>query len=456
VLYIEFVSHRFLRASVDVLRAPSAPFVVGLLAVLACRPAEPPRPNILFISIDTLRADHLGTYGYKRPTSPRIDEFAKTAVVFEQAHSSASWTLPSLTSLMTSLYTSTHGMRKNESRLDPSFHTLAELLRNAGYDTAMVASHYFLAVTYGLQKGFTHVDSHLLQMNMIEGITSPDITEQGVEWIREKAAVRDGMPWFLWLHYFDPHDAYLSHPGYSEKFGMKEEIDLYDGEIAFTDDYVGRVLDELKRSGLDDDTIVVVVADHGEEFFEHGCMRHGNNLYEETVRVPFMIRAPGFHPTRVEPVIATVDLMPTLLELVRVPIGHPIEGKSLVPMLRGERVPDREAVSEVYWHDKQDMKSLRRGVWKYIDHRFDTQKLDLMFLLPFDPGECEDQSLADEKLTADFHDELARRLARAREMSKPYGQSEASPLTAADAARMKALGYTGDEKSEDSKAGEHK
>ena len=417
--------------------------VCAAALLLACEP-EPVRPNVLFITIDTLRADHLGTYGYARPTSPRIDEFAKTAVVFEQAHSSASWTLPSLTSLMTSLYTSTHGMRKNESRLDPSFHTLAELLRNAGYDTAMVASHYFLAVTYGLQKGFTHVDSHLLQMNMIEGITSPDITEQGVEWIREKAAVRDGMPWFLWLHYFDPHDAYLSHPGYSEKFGMKEEIDLYDGEIAFTDDFVGRVLDELARSKLDESTIVVIAADHGEEFMDHGNMRHGSNLYEETVRVPFMIRVPGFHPARVEPVIATVDLMPTLLELTGVPIGYPIEGESLVPLLRGEVVPEREAVSEVRWHDKQDMKSLRKGSWKYIDHRLDTQKLDLLFSLPFDPGETDDLSSTGRSTTAALRQELAKRLKRARELANSYGRSVQSPSSAADEAHLRSLGYTGD------------
>lgn len=436
------------------LRSLRIVLAAGFITLPACTPPSAPRPNILFISIDTLRADHLGAYGYKRPTSPRIDEFAKTAVVFEQAHSAASWTLPSLTSLMTSLYTSTHGMRKIESRLDPSFHTLAELVRNSGYDTAMVASHYFLASQYGLQKGFTHVDSRLLQMDMIEGITSPYITEKGVEWLREKAAVRDGWPWFLWLHYFDPHDKYLPHPGYSEKFGMKAEMDLYDGEIAFTDDYVGRVLDELARLKLDEDTIVIVVADHGEEFMEHGCTRHGNNLYEETVRVPLMIRVPGFHPTRVEPVIATVDLMPTLLELCGVRIDYPIEGKSLVSVLRGEPEPAREAVSEVYWHDKQDMKSLRRDGWKYIDHRFDTQKLDLLFSIPFDPAEDDDLSSTDKITTKNLRDELTRRLTRARELSNAYGRSESSPTSAADAARLKALGYAGDEKAGESKNGQ--
>jgi arylsulfatase A-like enzyme len=423
--------------------------VGGLLAALACTPPRVARPNVLFISIDTLRADHLGAYGYTRPTSPRIDEFAKTAVLFEQAHSSASWTLPSLTSLMTSLYSSTHGCWKIESRLDPSFHTLAELLRNAGYDTAMVASHVFLSSRYGLQKGFTHVDSRILQTD--QNITSPEISDKGIQWLRQKAAVKDGIPWFLWLHYFDPHDTYLPHPGFSEKFGMKEEIDLYDGEIAFTDHYVGKLLDELARLKLDEDTIVVIVADHGEEFMDHGSNRHGYDLYEETVRVPLMVRIPGYHPWRVAPVIATVDLMPTLLELASVPVHYPIEGKSLLPLARGEIEPEREAVSEVRWHDDQDMKSLRRGPWKYIDHRFKTQKLELLYVLPVDPLEQDDVSSTDPGTTAELHGELARRLKHALELSHDYGHSALSPSSAAEAERLKTLGYTGDEKVDEGK-----
>jgi arylsulfatase A-like enzyme len=429
--------------------------VCAIALLLACEPPRP-RPNILFITIDTLRADHLGTYGYKRPTSPRLDQFAQSAVVFEQAHSSASWTLPSLTSLMTSLYSSTHGCWKIDSRLDPSFHTLAELLRNNDYDTAMVASHTFLSGRYGLQKGFTHVDSRILQVDAIASITSPEISAKGVEWLREKAAVRDGIPWLLWLHYFDPHDAYLPHPGFSEKFGMKEEIDLYDGEIAFTDHYVGQVLDELARLKLADDTIVVVVADHGEEFLDHGNMRHGNTLYEEVVRVPLMIRAPGFHPWRVEPVVSGVDVMPTLLELAGVAVDYPIEGKSLVPLARGELEPEREAISEVRWHDNQDMKSLRRGPWKYIDHRLGAQKLDLLFALPIDPLELADVSPAEARTTAEMRDELARRLKRARELASAYGSSQLSPSSAADAAHLKGLGYTGDEKAGDAPTSEGK
>jgi arylsulfatase A-like enzyme len=426
-------------------------FCVAVCAAALLLACEPPRlrPNILFITIDTLRADHLGTYGYKRPTSPRLDEFAKSAIVFEQAHSSASWTLPSLPSVMTSLYSSTHGCFFFNDPATTEIYTLAELLRNDHYDTAMVASHTFLSGRYGLQKGFTHVDSQILQVDAIASITSPDITAKGVEWLREKAAVRDGVPWLLWLHYFDPHDTYLPHPGFSEKFGTKEEMDLYDGEIAFTDHYVGVLLDELAHLGLADDTIVVVVADHGEEFLDHGNMRHGNTLYEEVVRVPFMMRIPGYHPWRVEPVVASVDLMPTLLELTGTAIDYPIEGRSLVALLRGERDAPREAVSEVRWHDDQDMKSLRKDQWKYIDHRLGVQKLDLLFSIPIDPSEEQDVSAAEMEATNGLRAELSKRLARARDLAQAYGSSQISPSSAADAAHLKGLGYTGDEKTGD-------
>jgi arylsulfatase A-like enzyme len=253
------------------LRALQVLSICALCIALSCTP-KAKRPNVLFISIDTLRADHLGTYGYARGTSPRIDAFAKTACVFESAQSSASWTLPSIASLMTSLYSTTHGCWKIESRLEPEYTTFAEVLRDSGYDTAMAVPHLFLSAQYGLQQGFTHVDDTLIRTgaDSDQAISSPGITERGLAFIEEKAKVNDGVPWFLWLHYFDPHDAYLPHAGFSERFGTEKEIDLYDGEIAFTDDHVGRVIERIDALNLAPDTIVVIVADHGEEFGEHG------------------------------------------------------------------------------------------------------------------------------------------------------------------------------------------
>ena len=428
---------------------------LGLLA-LACNP-QAKRQNVLFISIDTLRADHLGAYGYARGTSPNIDAFANTATVFENAQSSASWTLPSLTSLMTSLYSSTHGCWKIQSRLDPSFHTLAEMLRDAGYDTAMVASHTFLGGRYGLQQGFTHVDTRIVQTDM--DITSPDVTEKGIQWLDAKAAVKDGVPWFLWLHYFDPHGPYLLHEGISERFGTEKDIDRYDGEIAFTDIHVGRLLDELAKQGLDRDTIVVLVADHGEEFGEHGNHGHGYALYQEVVHVPLIVRVPGVPAARVTAVVPTVDLMPTLLELCGVSSDVPVEGVSLSSALSRElrradparqsdpnpAPPFRAAVSEVRWQAGQDMRSLRSGSWKYIEHRNADKSNEYLFDLDLDPNEQVDVLAEHTDRASELRATLAQRLKRAREMSASYRVSAMSELSPSERDRLSGLGYTGDD-----------
>jgi len=411
----------------------------------ACAPSRPKtsQPNLLFVSIDTLRADHLGAYGCARPTSPRIDEFAKTAIVFDEAQSSSSWTLPSLASLMTSLYSSTHGQSGwgVATRLDPSFHTLAEELRNAGYDTAMVASQIFLSDRYGLQKGFTHIDSSILETET--NVTSPEITERGIAWLREKAAVRDGIPWLLWLHYFDPHDEYLPHSGVSEKFGSLEPIDLYDGEIAFTDHYIGVLLDELDRLKLAGDTVVVIVADHGEEFGDHGTYRHGHNLFQEVVHVPLMVRIPGMMPRRVRAVVPTVDLMPTLLELCGTSDPYAIEGQSLLPLARGESQPDREAMSELHWHEDEEFDCVRVASWKYIEHHTRDWTSGTLFDLGADPSECVEATSDFADVTSDLRDVLARRRNRAIELRRDYRPSEASVLAPDEKARLKTLGYVG-------------
>jgi arylsulfatase A-like enzyme len=363
--------------------------------------------------------------------------------VLENAASSSSWTLPSLTSLMTSLSASGHGCTQVQSRLDPSYDTLAEVLRDAGYDTALVGGHLFLNASFGLTQGFTHVDAEILQTDSTR--SSPEVADKGIAWIEEKAAVADGVPWMLWLHFFDPHDTYLAHEGISESFGTVEKIDLYDGEIAFTDLHVGRVLDALERAGLEDDTIVVVVADHGEEFFEHGNGGHGYTLYQEVVHVPLIVRAPGWEPGRIEPVVPTVDLMPTLLELAGLEPRTKIEGASFAPLLRAGAEDVRSAVSEVSWHATQDMRSLQLGGFKYIDFAFGGVELDQIFDLARDPyEECNAAELHVHLLQA-LHEELARRIDRARAGSLDYGTSAAAALSPEEHERLRKLGYIGDE-----------
>lgn len=427
------------------------------LAAGCSRPAPAPRPNLLILSIDTLRADHLGCYGYARPTSPNLDALAARSAVFEHAESAASWTLPSMTSLMTGLSTSAHNCDHLGSRLDPSYRTLAELLRDAGYDTAIVASHLFLTTPYGLQQGFTHVDTSIVQDEL--DITSQDVAERGIEWIRAKSARAaqlveqpsddpedaSSAPWLLWLHFFDPHAPYLAHPGLSERFGVERDLDRYDGEIAYTDLHVGRLLDELARSPLAANTIVVVVADHGEEFGEHGNFGHGYALYEECVRVPLIVHVPGLAPRRVEDVVPTVDLAPTLLDLAHVALPHEIEGQTVAPLLWGESVPEQEAVSEVRWQARQDIRAVRNGRWKLIDQRVGENQALMMFDIGADPTEeCERLERELPRAIA-FHERLFARLRDARRIAAGYHQLGESQLSPFEQARLGNLGYTGDE-----------
>jgi choline-sulfatase len=424
-------------------RSVRALFLLAVGAVLACG-REAPRPNLLFISIDTLRADHLGTYGWKRPTSPNLDAFAAKSVVFENAQSASSWTLPSLASIMTSLQESTHRCEKDAARLDPSYTTMAEILRDAGYDTAFVASHLFLNAGHGLQQGFTRVDTRILQDEL--AITSPAITDWGLQWLEDKAAVHDGVPWFLWLHYFDPHAPYLLHEGVSEKFGTEQEIDKYDGEIAFTDQHLGRLLAAFERSGLAANTIVVIVADHGEEFGEHGRQGHGYDLHEEVVHVPLVLRVPGIAPRRVSGAVPTVDLMPTLLELCGAHAVHEIDGRSLTPLLQGEPGPAREAFSEVRWKFGDDLASLRRDPWKFIEGRRGEEAVEMLFDHSVDPTETKNVLAEHPDVAAEMRLALRARLERARAMGSGYERQAISDLTPAEQERLKGLGYTGDAK----------
>lgn len=428
-----------------------------LLAIgaIACARA-PKRPNVLLITIDTLRADHLGAYGYARPTSPKIDAFAARSTVFENAHSSASWTLPSLSSIHTSLLSTTHGCWKISSRLEPEFTTAAEILRDVGYDTAMVACHIFLSAQYGLQQGFTHVDDELVRppSDAAEAISSPGVTERGVRFLERKAAAGEDAPWFLWLHYFDPHDTYLPHEGFSETFGIVEEIDLYDGEIAFTDHYVGLVLQRLAELGLEDETIVVITSDHGEEFGEHGFKRHGYSLYQEAVRIPLVVRVPGAASGRVPEVVGNVDVLPTLLEACGIELksvqgatcAHELEGRSLLGAIRGTRALEpREVVAEVRWHDGQDLRMVRDGAWKLIEDQSKDQTRDqsALYDLGADPAEATDLRESAAARAKELQDLVLHRLGRGLGWAGCYPLVEPYVPTAGDMIRLEGLGYAG-------------
>ncbi len=287
--------------------------------------------NLLVVTLDTTRPDHLGCYGDARAETPRLDRLAAEGLRFTEAVSVAPVTLVAHSSLFTGTYPTTHGVRHNaEYRLRPEAATLAEALSAAGYDTAAFVSAFVLDARYGLDQGFARYDDR------VEAATSGGFatgtnerradrtTDAALAWLAQRPA---GKPFFGWVHYFDPHAPYLPPAPYDQRFAGR----LYDGEIAFTDSQVGRLLDGLAARGLDRDTVVLVAGDHGESLGEHGESTHDIFVYDATLRVPLLLRVPGVPPGVVsDRQVSLVDVLPTLLDLLGVKDTQARDGRSLV------------------------------------------------------------------------------------------------------------------------------
>lgn len=418
--------------------------VPALLALPNCGDrAGKARPNVLLVSVDTLRADRLGGYGYPRPTSPRIDEFLAGAVTFDDAHVHAPWTMPSLASWLTSLPPSAHGVSRFDSLLAAEFETLPEMLRAEGYRTIGVLAQVFLQKKYGLVQGIDElklplrVDSDGGERPLRDRATSQEVARLA---IRAFEGLRgETRPWLLWLHFFDPHESYRTHPGISESFGIRTPSDRYDGEVRYTDHYVGQVLDGLAHFGFADDTIVVFFSDHGEEFGEHGGNGHGQSLHEELIRTPFAIRVPGIAPRRVGETVGAIDLVPTLLDLVG--SARPrstLEGRSLVPLLEGGALPREPILLELAKERQFD--GLIFGRHKLIVEKLDG--VDTSFRLydrAADPHETNDLSASEPRLVEKMRSLLESTRGRARRHAR--GGDARFELSETDRELMRQLGY---------------
>ncbi len=355
-------------------RLARAAAAAALALGLGCGSPEPRARNLVVVDIDTLRADRLSCYGFERSTSPHLDRLAREGVRFEWAFSQAPYTLPSQASILSSLYPSTHGVFHDGDRLGEEVATLAETLRGAGLRTAAFVDGGYMKPVFGFDQGFeTYFD--------LNGGGLAAGEERIARWLRENGKDR----FFLLVHTYDTHSPYAPpepfrsrfaalveppDPGFVPDSATLEQIRLshygeaprrlgardlafadamYQGEIAFVDDWFGRFEALLVELGLGDDTVVAVVSDHGEEFQEHGSVLH-EKLYATVTRVPLILRAPGVAAGRVvDHAAQTIDLAPTLLELAGVPAPPAMEGRSLLPALRGERPAARGgriAVSE--------------------------------------------------------------------------------------------------------------
>jgi len=319
--------------------------------------------RIFVILIDTLRPDHLGCYGYERATSPIIDRLARQGVLFERAISAAPWTNPSVLSLFTALYPSDLWQTKPHAEairmaIPPEAVTLAEILATNGYLTIGASDHP--GINQGLfGQGFDIYAQLSSEGDAHTGLAGTD-PEMILNRLRELLAPRPG-PVFTYLHLMYPHMPYDPPSPYDNLFGRgvfhfnfdnsKDKdavINMYDGEIRYTDDFVGAFLDELGRLGLAENSLVVLLSDHGEGFWEHGLFEHGNSLYNELLHVPLILWAPGKLPAgkRVPDLVRTVDLLPTILDLVGAGGDSVFRGRSLLPLLDGGEHGQRLAYSE--------------------------------------------------------------------------------------------------------------
>ncbi len=402
--------------------------------------------NLVFICVDTLRSDFLGAYGADPSNSPNLDAFAAESIVFDNAHSHASWTLPSFASVLTSLYSSTHGCWDFNSRLSADFETLVEVFQAAGFETHGVASHVYFNEEYGLQQGFDSFDDELAKKRTEGGwvqITSPKVTEKAESWLQAKSF--DSNPFLLWVHYFDPHVPYLPHGAANlEEAQATPAIAAYKSEIRFTDEYVGRLLQTLKDEGHAEDTVVVFLSDHGEAFGEHpGIEKHSYSLYGEEIRIPLMMRVPGLAPRRVPGFVRNVDLRPTLLELFGLkPKNKYTTGVDLRGAMEGADHTSPALVSEIRLKQGHHTNALLDGRWKLIENvsRGGYELYDL----EVDPGEQRDLVGERPEVVERLGKELRERIAVAEMLSRKFEGGGEPNLTPEEVEHLKEIGYGGD------------
>jgi arylsulfatase len=292
--------------------------------------------------LDTLRADHLGSYGYERDTSPNIDKFAERGARFEYAVTAAPWTPPSVASIFTGLFASTHGMMPPNNRelaknsfvtLNSELQTLAEVLKSEGYNTGAISPNPWITKEFGFDQGF---DTFAVFLRA----DAKKITAEATEMVTELKA--KGAPFFAYLHYLDPHDPYSPPPPFNEQFSgpLKSErfpygektlkkIGLYDGEIRFMDEQLGGFFKFLEGQGLLDNSIVVIVGDHGEQFMERGDQGHGFRVHNEEVHVPLIISGVKGLKGVVPHTVSTIDIYPTIVEAVGSKVDYKGPGVSL-------------------------------------------------------------------------------------------------------------------------------
>ncbi|MEJ2086195.1 MAG: sulfatase [Acidobacteriota bacterium] len=352
--------------------------------------------SVILITIDTLRADRLSSYGYSRDTSPRIEALAAQGMVFEQVFAQRGLTWPSLTSIMTSRYPSDHGVRDNGEWLAKSKITLAEILRDADFDTAAFLTN----MTNAPHRGFEHLEVFPVDSELASRDRPTDMlaTEAAMRWLEQVGERR----MFLWLHLLGPHAPYSPPSEFAARFAQVDpsfdgemetlweimsgdreprpgEIEairaLYDAEVAFVDQLVGKVLDRVEQLGLADTTLIVFSADHGEELFDRQrYFFHQCSIYDSVLRLPLILRFPqAIEPgLRSDAIVQSVDIAPTIVELLGLAASE-FRGRSLVPLLEQQPAAAEDVEALAFSELGVDIFSIRTSEWRLITNPNDTR-----------------------------------------------------------------------------------
>jgi arylsulfatase A-like enzyme len=442
--------------------------------IVRANPEGSPQVNLLLYCIDTLRADHLSCYGRENLTSPHLDQLAADGYLFENYYAVASWTRPSIASALTGLYPSYHGAAGEDRALSLESRTLAENLERVHYSNwAMVSNHQVAARGLSFEQGFHRFVAPEGLWATDEDLNLPSslrLSETIFPWWDRYA----DEPFFLYSHSLDPHGPYHPPDGYFDRFtegydgplrsikllAPRKELrrrsehiqpedvryvrNVYDGAVTYQDEQIGRLLEQLDRHGLRDDTILVIFSDHGEEFFEHGDWDHAGRMWEELLRVPLILWIPErlradlkSPPLRVSAPVSQVDLVPSLLELLGIPDESPRQGRSFLPILREAEVDERPIYCE-----ENIRGSLIHGGYKLIWLRSRTTTEYQLFDLKADPGEQDDLR----ERRPDLLQEMVIRRNQFEEEMEAVGVDAATGAATVDLdaearRQLKALGY---------------
>jgi len=444
-----------------------------VLIVSGCKTTPTPR-NVLLISIDSLRADHLGVYGYGRDTSPVVDALARGGVRFSETLSPTSWTLPAHVTLLTGRTQENHRTIRPEDHIGDSETLLAEIFSRHGFETAGLYSGPFLDRSFGFDRGFDRYVSCMSKLTSIQkgfsrlnsshrDTTNPCLAEKFAEWLHS----RGDKPFFALVHMWDVHYDYLPPAEYRKIFdtGYTGELtgrriafegfpldasprdvaflkSLYDGELRYTDATIGHMLELLHERALLRDTLVVVTADHGEEFLEHGGKGHKRTLYDEVIHVPLIFNGPGVPAGKViDAPVSLADVAPTILRMTGLPVPGNVDGHDLSPRFRSQAAASPPVFGALYLPSKNDRDTyvpritMARTNDRKLLYDYETKTWE-EYDLTRDPGEKHPLPPDDA-----LRGELSQFLAKAEGSLQTRQAATQDPVPAQVEERLRALGY---------------